>query len=45
MDMGLGPKLELSYSPTDHQGFDSVYDTVVRGGQPVLFTDWNSFKP
>jgi branched-chain amino acid transport system substrate-binding protein len=42
MEMGLGPKLVLGYSSTDHKGFDSVYATIVREGQPVLFTDWSS---
>jgi branched-chain amino acid transport system substrate-binding protein len=42
MNMGLGPKLELKYGPADHKGFDSVYATVVRGGQPVLITDWST---
>ena len=42
MNAGLGPKLVLNYSATDHKGFDSVYPTIVRGGQPVLLTDWSS---
>jgi ABC-type branched-subunit amino acid transport system substrate-binding protein len=42
MNLGLGPKLILDYSATDHKGFDNVYSTVVRGGQPVLITDWSS---
>jgi branched-chain amino acid transport system substrate-binding protein len=41
-DMGLGPKLTLSYGPTDHKGFDDVYDTVIKAGKPVVFTDWLS---
>ena len=45
MEMGLGPKLILNFSATDHKGFDGVYDTIVRGGQPVVFTDWSSIKP
>lgn len=44
-DMGLGPKLILSYSPTNHKGFKSVYPTVVRGGLAVIFSDWNTAKP
>ncbi len=44
-DMGLGPKLMLSYSPTDHKGFNSVYPTVVRGGLAVIFSDWNTARP
>src|SRR5579859_510298 len=42
MSIGMGPKLLLDYSPTDHKGFDNVYPTVVRNGQPVLLTDWSS---
>jgi len=42
MNAGLGPRLVLNYSSTDHKGFDSVYPTVVRSGQPVLLTDWSS---
>jgi len=41
MNAGLGPKLILNYSATDHKGFDNVYPTVVKGGQPVLLTDWS----
>ncbi len=42
MNVGLGPRLVLSYSATDHKGFDNVYPTVVKNGQPVLLTDWSS---
>lgn len=42
MNVGLGPRLVLSYSATDHKGFDNVYATVVKNGQPVLLTDWSS---
>jgi branched-chain amino acid transport system substrate-binding protein len=42
MNVGLGPRLVLNYSATDHKGFDSVYPTVVKGGQPVLLPDWSS---
>jgi branched-chain amino acid transport system substrate-binding protein len=41
MNIGLGPKLILSYSASDHKGFDSVYATIVKNGQPVLLTDWS----
>ena len=44
MDMGLGPKLTVSYSATDHKGFKGVYATVVRGGKPVVFTDWKKMQ-
>jgi len=41
MNLGLGSKLILAYGPTDHKGFDNVYPTIVKGGQPVLLTDWS----
>jgi ABC-type branched-subunit amino acid transport system substrate-binding protein len=41
MNIGLGPKLVLNFGPNDHKGFDSVYPTIVKGGQPVLLTDWS----
>jgi len=44
MNAGLGPKLVLTYSATDHKGFHNVYPTIVRSGQPVLLTDWSSIK-
>ena len=44
MDFGLGPELLLSYSARDHQGFDGVIPTVIRGGKAVPFTDWNTVK-
>jgi ABC-type branched-subunit amino acid transport system substrate-binding protein len=43
-DLGLGPRLTLDYSSTDHKGFDDVYDTVIKGGKPVVFNDWRSVK-
>src|SRR5579863_5772 len=42
LDVGLGSKLILDYSATDHKGFDNVYSTIVRGGQAVVLTDWSS---
>ena len=41
-NVGMGSKLVLDYSPTDHKGFDSVYPTVVRSGKPTLLTDWSA---
>jgi hypothetical protein len=41
MNVGLGSKLILGYGPADHKGFDTVYPTIVKGGQPVLLTDWS----
>ncbi len=42
MNVGLGPRLVLNYSATDHKRFDNVYPTAVKGGQPVLLPDWSS---
>jgi len=42
MNFGLGPRLILNYSASDHKGFDNVYPTMVKSGQPVLLTDWSS---
>ncbi|MGO9086458.1 MAG: ABC transporter substrate-binding protein [Candidatus Sulfotelmatobacter sp.] len=42
MNVGMGSKLLLDFGPNDHKGFDNVYPTVVRNGQPVLLTDWSS---
>ncbi|HTS04919.1 MAG TPA: ABC transporter substrate-binding protein [Candidatus Eisenbacteria bacterium] len=41
MNAGLGPKLVLNYSASDHKGFDSVYPTMVKSGEAVLLTDWS----
>ncbi len=43
-DIGLGSKLHLDYGPKDHKGFDGVYDTVIRGGKPVVFADWRELR-
>ena len=42
MSVGLGSKLVLAYGPTDHKGFDNVYPTVVKSGQPTLLTNWST---
>jgi branched-chain amino acid transport system substrate-binding protein len=41
MNVGMGTKLVLDYGPNDHKGFDNVYPTIVRSGQPILLTDWS----
>jgi len=41
VDMGLGPELILNYSSRNHQGFQHVIPTIVRGGTAVPFTDWS----
>jgi branched-chain amino acid transport system substrate-binding protein len=43
-DVGLGPNLRLNFSPTRHKGFDSVYYTVIKGGQPITFVDWKKLE-
>jgi branched-chain amino acid transport system substrate-binding protein len=43
-DMGLGENLKLTYGPTRHKGFDSVYTTVVRDQQPIAFFNWKLVK-
>ena len=44
MNAGLGPKLILSYSASDHKGFDNVYPTIVKNGQAALLADWSGIK-
>jgi branched-chain amino acid transport system substrate-binding protein len=39
-DIGLGPNLLLSFSPTSHKGLDSVYVTVIRNGRPEVVNNW-----
>ena len=41
MNIGMGSKFLLDYGPNDHKGFDAVYPTIVKGGQPTLLTDWS----
>lgn len=43
-DLGLGPNLMLNFGPTEHKGLDSVYVTVIRGGHPVVITDWKQLS-
>ena len=42
MNVGMGSKLLLDYGPNDHKGFDDVYPTIVKSGQPILLTDWSA---
>ena len=44
LDIGLGPQLRLTFGPQDHKGFDMVYSTVIRQGQPVVLTDWKELR-
>lgn len=39
-DLGLGPKLMLNFSATEHKGLDTVYPTAIEHGRPVVVTDW-----
>jgi ABC-type branched-subunit amino acid transport system substrate-binding protein len=43
-DAGLGSRLTLKYSASDHKGFDSVYTTVIHNGKPVVFSDWKALN-
>jgi len=43
-DLGLGPQLKATYGPRDHKAFDTVYYTVIRDGQPVVFSDWKAVR-
>ena len=43
-DPGFGPRLKTSLGPQDHQAFDSVFGTVIRGGQPVVLEDWKELR-
>ena len=43
-DMGLGAQLKATYATDDHQAFNRVYDTVVKKGEAVVFTDWKALN-
>lgn len=43
-DYSLGIANTLSFSPSDHQGFDRVYFTRFKEGKFVLIADWNEVK-
>jgi len=43
-DYSLGIANTLTFSATDHQGFDRVYFTRFTDGKFVLITDWNEVK-
>jgi len=40
----LLPYNDLSFTPSDHQGFDKVYFTILRNGSFVLLKDWSLIK-
>lgn len=40
----LGIANTLSFSPTNHQGLERVYFTIIEGGRLVILTDWQKLK-
>lgn len=40
----LGIANTLSFSPTNHQGLERVYFTIIEGGRLVILTDWKKLK-
>lgn len=45
-DFSLGTDVRLSFSPTDHQGMDTVYFTRLQNGRFNLLADWTELvKP
>jgi ABC-type branched-subunit amino acid transport system substrate-binding protein len=44
-DIGLGPQAPLEFSSHHHKGLGRLYPTVVRGGKPEAFSDWESVLP
>ncbi len=43
-DFAIGPDVRLSFGPTDHQGLDTVYFTILREGRFVLLEDWQEVR-
>ncbi len=41
----LGLDIDISFSPTDHQGMDRVYFTRLENGQFTLIQDWKHVRP
>jgi branched-chain amino acid transport system substrate-binding protein len=41
----LGIANTLSFSPTNHQGLEQVYFSVIRNGRLEILTDWTSLMP
>lgn len=44
-DFRVGPGVRLSFSPTDHQGMDTIYFTKLKQGRFELLPDWMELKP
>lgn len=40
----LGIANTLSFSPTNHQGLERVYFTIIENGRLVILTDWKKLK-
>ncbi|SDB55429.1 ABC-type branched-chain amino acid transport system, substrate-binding protein [Desulfonatronum thiosulfatophilum] len=40
----LGIANTLSFSPTNHQGLERVYFTIIRNGRLVILTDWKKLR-
>ena len=43
-DFTPGLDINISFSPTDHQGLDRVYFTRLENGQFSLIKDWTDVK-
>ncbi|MBF0301429.1 MAG: ABC transporter substrate-binding protein [Desulfamplus sp.] len=43
-DFALGPDVRLSFSPTDHQGMDTVYFTRLQHDRFTLLADWKDLN-
>ncbi len=41
-DIGLGSQALLEFSAHHHKGLGHVYPTVVRGGKPEVFSEWET---
>jgi hypothetical protein len=39
-EVSLLPRFKLNFGPKDHKGFDAISYTVIRGGKPMMITDW-----
>ncbi len=43
-NFSLGQDINISFSPTDHQGLDRVYFTLLENGEFFLVKDWADIK-
>lgn len=44
-DFSLGPDVQLSFGPRDHQGMDTIYFTRLKQDRFTLLADWMELKP